>query len=452
MKKTMGVVMGVSVLTFAAVGAWYLARTSASEAEADAMDQRHKDAKLAPVKFVVRVPNETPADQTLYLSGSAPTMGNWQAKGVPLERQPDGTFATTVELMTGVEYAFKVNRGNWGTVERGPNVAEMDNRTLSCDGKPVEVVVASWLDEGKGNPQRITLTGTIDVHDDFKSALLGHPRDVVVYLPPGYDPSEDRRYPVLYLQDGQNLFDQSTSFKLIEWQVDETAQRLVQSNRIQPPIIVGVYNTEWRNAEYTPPGMNTNDPKSNPQPKGDAYGRFLVEELKPFVDQRYRTRPDRAHTGVGGSAMGGLIAAHVAKAHKDTFGFVALCSPWLRAPDGNARLMPGYAEGGWIKGTRWYLDVGTAGGGAGYPPFSAHGQAADPQAVQNALADTRELVAAFDSAGLAKGADYFFEEVQGGTFDEPGWQKRVEPMLTFLFKPAAASGTAPATQPSARAN
>jgi pimeloyl-ACP methyl ester carboxylesterase len=218
---------------------------------------------------------------------------------------------------------------------------------------------------------------------------------------------------------------------------------------------VGVFNTEFRNAEFTPPGMNAGDPK-NPKPKADLYGKMLVEEVKPLVDQRYRTAPDRQHTGIVGSAQGGLVTAYLAKAHKDHFGFVGLCSPWLRSPDAATKLLPEYASGNWMKQTKWYVDLGVAGKGAGYPPNIQHETASKPEVPQAAAADVREFVTAFGSAGLVQGTDFFFEEVSGGEFNELAWQKRVEPLLLFASKviptpPAPPPTTAPATEPSAAA-
>ena len=215
----------------------------------------------------------------------------------------------------------------------------------------------------------------------------------------------------------------------------------MSGGQVRPAIIVGVYNAgEFRMGEFTPPGMG-DDPK---KAKGDLYAKFLVEELKPFIDARYRTLTDRANTGIAGSATGGLIALYTAKAQHGTFGFVGLCSPWLRSPDGNKKLVPELG-GDWLKQTRFYIDMGTKGSGAGYPPFTDHTNASNPQAVLNALADGKDLVAALDSAGLQRGKDYVYEEVQGGEYNEPSWQGRVEPMLVFLLKPSGA----PATQPTA---
>src|SRR3954466_8939904 len=127
--------------------------------------------------------------------------------------------------------------------------------------------------------RRHTLTGDIRIHEDFHSKHLEHDRTVIVYLPPGYDEKTPDRYPVLYLHDGQNVFDQATSFSE-EWRVDETAQQLIVTGKIEPIIIVGIYNTgEHRVDEYTP----TARPDGHGG-KADAYGRMLVEELKKFID------------------------------------------------------------------------------------------------------------------------------------------------------------------------
>src|SRR5882672_7404931 len=129
-----------------------------------------------------------------------------------------------------------------------------------------------------------TLTGDIRMHKSFHSKILNNDRDVLVYLPPGYDPAKGKHYSVFYMHDGQNLFDGATSFiPGQEWRVDETAQRLITAGKIEPLIIVGIYNTgKDRINEYTP----AEDAKYKGG-KADLYGRMLVEELKPFIDTAY---------------------------------------------------------------------------------------------------------------------------------------------------------------------
>src|SRR6201993_3735545 len=148
-----------------------------------------------------------------------------------------------------------------------------------------------------------TLTGNIKRHRAFPSKVLGNRRDVLVYLPPGYSRFSRKRFPVLYLHDGQNVFDAATSFAGVEWGVDETAQRLIRQKLIEPLIIVAVANTgEQRVHEYAPtPGVI--EPKDNPRKRSRGlapiYGQFLIEELKPFIDKRYRTKRGAEFTGLG---------------------------------------------------------------------------------------------------------------------------------------------------------
>src|ERR1700747_959370 len=141
-----------------------------------------------------------------------------------------------------------------------------------------------------------TLTGNIKRHRAFHSRVLGNRRDVLVYLPPGYRRSLRRRYPVLYLHDGQNVFDAATSFAGVEWGVDETAQRLIRHKLIEPLIIVAVANIGEGRIHESAPTPAVIEPKDHPRKhsRGLAriYGQFLIEELKPFIDRKYRTKPE----------------------------------------------------------------------------------------------------------------------------------------------------------------
>jgi predicted alpha/beta superfamily hydrolase len=141
------------------------------------------------------------------------------------------------------------------------------------------------------------------------------PRDIIVWLPPGYDTSKEKRYPVLYMHDGQNLFDPNTSFLGNEWKVDETADSLIRNKEINPIIIVGIYNTEDRKEEYADTSL------------GEKYKHFLIDKLKPFIDENYRTLPDRENTAVGGSSMGGLISFILVWEYSDIFSKAICMSP-----------------------------------------------------------------------------------------------------------------------------
>src|SRR2546429_1604717 len=165
-----------------------------------------------------------------------------------------------------------------------------------------------------------TLTGNIKRHRGFPSDILGNRRDVLVYLPPGYRRFSTRQYPVLYLHDGQNIFAATTSFAGVEWGVDETAQRLTRQKLREPLIIVAIANTgEDRIHEYAPTPARIDPPKRK-RSKGllRSYGRFLIEELKPFIDRKYRTKREATFTGLGGSSLGGLATLALGRSEEHT--------------------------------------------------------------------------------------------------------------------------------------
>jgi hypothetical protein len=153
-----------------------------------------------------------------------------------------------------------------------------------------------------------TLTGNVTSYPDFRSRILGGKRRIWVCLPPSYDSDPERRFPVLYLQDGQNVFDGATAFLAgHEWEADETAERLIEQGRIEPLIIVAVDNAGARRVDEYTPAPDARDHGGG----ADLYGRMLVEELKPWVDQTWRTRADREDTGIGGSSLGALVSLWV---------------------------------------------------------------------------------------------------------------------------------------------
>ena len=253
-------------------------------------------------------------------------------------------------------------------------------------------------------------------HYHFHSSVLPEPesRVVQVYLPPQDGWDAGRRFPVFYLQDGQNLFDEATSYQGIEWGVDEAAQKLIASGAMQPTIIVGIYNTDDRTSEFTPPIDGAKNAK------GDLYVRMLVEEAKPFIDQRYRTQPDRAGTTIGGGSLGGLISLYAAKTHNDVFGGVIALSPWLREDD-KSIVNDLVGDGAWLKNTRIYIDMGTD-GGHNYPGGAA-----------NAITDLRAFVAAAEKTGAAPGKTFIEREVEGDQQNESSWHETITQVLSTFY-------------------
>jgi predicted alpha/beta superfamily hydrolase len=274
------------------------------------------------------------------------------------------------------------------------------------------VKVAAWRDKGAAIPGRVTYSGDIREHKKITSGTLGTEHDLTVYLPPGYDDAanQDVRYPVLYLQDGQNLFDQSVSYNGIEWKVDETAQRLISEGKILPLIIVGIWNTPSRTAEYTPAAMS-GDASQN---LSDAYAELVVETIKPLIDARYRTHPDTANTAIGGGAMGGLAAIHVANRRPEVFGKLALLTPQLRANGKTIVEVLGDASA--LKDKQIYLDTSPEMGAAGNEP----------------VADATALANTLTKAGVDANRLKFIQFNEPAN-NEPAWQARFDQVLIWLY-------------------
>lgn len=430
-KRTLPALLGIFALALAAIGGWYWVTTSRAESEAQQHKQWTESLKPVAIEFVVTAPAETPKDQFLYVSGSAPNLRNWEAAGVQLKRGEDGKYHGTVELLGGIECAYKINRGTWSTVEKDASGEEIPNRTLKPD-KPaaVQVVVDSWADGGKTVPGKITRTGDVRMYPKFHSSILGNDRTIAIYLPPGYDDNESIRYPVLYMHDGQNIFDQAESFQGVEWMVDENAEQLIRDKKITPAIIVGIYNAgEFRTDEFTPPWSTS----SGKPGKADLYSKFVLEEVKPFIDQAFRTMPDRASTSMAGSSMGGLITLYMARNNKDAIGEIAVLTPHLRTADGKQLLQQFGDDWSWARGMRVFVDMGDK-PGRNYPGGD------------NPAADAKALAAKLEAAGLKRGVDLHFAEIPGGEHNEAAWQTRSDDVLLFLF------GAGPSTAPAAATN
>lgn len=255
---------------------------------------------------------------------------------------------------------------------------------------------------------------SIRLHHSFRSELLKNSRAISVWVPPDYDAEPERRYPVFYLHDGQNLFDPATAFGAWPWAADQTAERLVLAGTIQPVILVGIANTKDRLREYGPTGRQTRRTS-----RAFRYGRFIVEEVKPFIDRLYRTAPGRAHTAIGGSSMGGNISIFMARWHPEIFGMCMAMSPSLWW-DRELILRRWPTDETWLDGLRVWLDMGTEEGGG-----------ITAQRMQ--LRRTQRLAHLLADAGLHEGIDYRYVPVRGGQHHERDWGKRFADVLEFFF-------------------
>ncbi|HLF62781.1 MAG TPA: alpha/beta hydrolase-fold protein [Saprospiraceae bacterium] len=267
---------------------------------------------------IISLPSSTPPDVGIYLSGNFEGWTGGQ-EAYRLHKDADSLFSITLTQMTGT-IQFKFTRGSWASVEKGMNGEEIANRTYTFggNGAVVNITIHNWADLSG-----ITSTAAENIHlmdDAFYIPQLDRTRKIWIYLPPAYETSQDS-FPVLYMHDGQNLFDDSTSFAG-EWGVDESLNEMYDESGFAM-IVVGIENDgAHRIDEYSP--------WINPQyggGEGEEYIDFLVENLKPYVDSTYRTISDPALTGLMGSSMGGLISHYGGIAEPDVFGRIGVFSP-----------------------------------------------------------------------------------------------------------------------------
>jgi len=250
--------------------------------------------------------------------------------------------------------------------------------------------------------------GQLRKHEQFRSRFLRNQRDLIVYVPPGYDEQPYRRFPVLYLHDGQNLFDRATAFAGQDWNVHGAADYLIQAGAIEPLIIVGIYNTsKSRIYEYTP----TKVPKLGGG-RADRYAKFLLQEVMPFVNQQYRALPEPSQTGIGGSSLGGLVSLYIGLKYPQTFGKIAALSPsvWWNQ---RVILRLAAAANPQPRPSIW-LDIGTREG---------------PKIVPD-VEQFRDLLL---KKGWREGQDLHYERVEGAEHNEASWSQRIGPVLAFLY-------------------
>jgi predicted alpha/beta superfamily hydrolase len=261
-------------------------------------------------------------------------------------------------------------------------------------------------------PRQKKTEGTLCLHPRFYSRGLRNHRDVVVWLPPGYGAAR-RRHPVIYFQDGQNIFDPLTAFLGNAWHAGTRATELIRAGTIVAPIMVGVYNTGFnRMNEYAPtPAEFSGWDGEKCRSQGDAkrYARFFVNEVKPFIDARYRTLPGPRTTAVVGSSMGGLVSLYFALWHPRVFGQVAALSPsiWW----GDHAVVGAFARLRKKPAVRLWLDMGTA-----EPGWEA----------------VRVLRDALVARGWKPGADLAYHEVSGAEHTEHAWAARIGDVLQFI--------------------
>ena len=265
------------------------------------------------VIFEVRAADVLPGEH-VYIAGNLPVLGGWAPDAVRMDSVEGNLYRVEVKIPRDVHIEFKFTKGSWGTEAIYDRTKKPDNFTADILRDTVlHYAIPYW-----NKPGLIVLhgqvTGKVIYHRNMQGIGIVS-RDVVVWLPPDYEANTSRRYPVLYMHDGQNLFDPATASFGNDWEVDERADSLIRAGIIEPVIVVGIYCTKDRGLEYSY------------GPEAVSYMNFIIHTLKPMIDSVYRTKPERLHTATAGSSMGGLISLVMLWSHPEVFSKAACFSP-----------------------------------------------------------------------------------------------------------------------------
>lgn len=368
-----------------------------------------------------------PLRETVGVRGSIAPL-RWDSTIVAYDPDRDSIYTLTVTLKPSgkytqlfgkrkLAYKFKVEEGN----RLGSNSWEnVQNSTLLLTGKPQSVKRTFNVQTLAPTPS--TRSVNVRVHEAFQPKTLLQ-RTIYVYTPPGYDNNTTQRYPVLYLHDGQNIFDDATAASG-EWYADEIATMLIKNKKLPPCIIVGIsVRGEDRINEYTPVAMRRYDGLGKPDDiggKGFMHAQMIAEEIKPFIDSTYRTLKDRANTAVGGSSLGGLMSIYTAMTYPNTFGRVMAMSPsvwwsnsWILASI-QQTVADSIATCLKPSQSRIWIDVGDAEG-------------------VEAVEGTRALKNLFVEKGWKLNSNLMYMEAKNAPHSETAWSERLEPALSFIF-------------------
>ena len=261
--------------------------------------------------------------------------------------------------------------------------------------------------------QRVSsLTGNIEKIEAFESKVLGNKRKILVYLPPSYRSDTKAKYPVIYMHDGQNVFDGMTSYiPNQEWRADEAAEELINAGIIEPLIIVAIDNGGMeRGNEYLPNKIKMGNNEIGG--KADQYGKMLIDEVMPMVNKRYRTKIGPENTGLIGSSLGGYVTSYFGIKHPEIFGRLGICSPsvWVNNRELLAIVKPIIKT----KRPRIWIDIG---------------QEEGAEHVQNA----KSLFDVYVKNGWKPHSEVVVVVEDHAAHNEAAWARRMPSILTYLF-------------------
>ncbi len=342
-------------------------------------------------------------DSVVYISGNHPLLGNWDPAKIPLDRVDTNTFSISLFFDEGEYLEYKFTLGNWSkeaVFEPGIIPPNLNLKVNSDTTLRITVPYWSYQFERKlqgqvtGIVERLTALGGNDLPE----------RDLLVWLPPDYYEDTTAYFSVFYMHDGQNLFDPSTATFGVDWQIDETADSLIRKDEIEPIIIVGIEHSPLRMSEYT-----YND-------TGRLYMDYVVNVVKPLIDSRYRTLPERGHTATGGSSAGGLISFILVWEYDHVFSKAVCMSPAFKINQIDFVTEVRNYNGD-KKDFSLYIDNGGIG-------------------IENRLQPgINEMINALSEKGYVEGKEYFWFRDKEADHSESAWAKRVwRPLKLFYGK------------------
>ena len=349
---------------------------------------------------------DLPSDTAVFITGSIEAIGSWNPGAVKMEPLGDHKWHKVIQLAKQGSIEYKYTLGSWEREGADAKGLPLQNLSVQVNGDTVtDDKILAWTKSGAKPVIHGQITGTVEYHRAMKGPWLKD-RNVVVWLPPNYKEDANQRYPVLYMQDGQNAFDPATSAFWVDWQADESADRMIRAKEIPPLIIVGIYNTADRTAEYSPSRL------------GGAYEHFVVDILKPFIDKTYRTKTGPENAFVCGSSMGGLISFMLAAEYPNVFSAAICMSPAFLDPGDHPKwnYVADFLRAPAAKGpVRFYIDIGGIG------------------LEQTLRPGVDQMLRALQSKNYKEGNDYQFVSDPIARHSESDWAKRLPNALKFLF-------------------
>lgn len=353
------------------------------------------------VTFTLRSP-DLPGDTAVYITGSIDELGNWDPGNVKMAYKGDHSWSKEIDIDTSTSIEYKYTLGSWEREGAQANGLPLSNLVaLVTRDTVIEDEINFWTKGARKNAIQGHVTGTVRYHRAMRGSGIAD-RDLIVWLPPGYETDAAARYPVVYMHDGQNIFDPATSSFGVDWQIDETCDSLIRNNSIPPVIVVGIYNTSDRMKEYVP-GV-----------KGTAYMNFVVNTVKPFIDSVYRTKPGRENTIVGGSSAGGTISFMLAWEHPDVFSKAICMSPAFKIGEIDYVKDVG-ASLGKTKDVFFYIDNGGVGLETRLQP------------------GVNEMLAALKTKGYQECGDFVYISEPTAQHNEAAWAKRFAHALVLCL-------------------